>query len=124
MELDADASKRARTRGLPPPRGDDCHDRDALCRLSPPNVRCVDSRRPTAADGSGRRASSSSCGHRPQFAPDESEDSSTGAPLGLDSSTIEILHERTEGAAGRAVPGLPVDAGDPDRRAFVETFGA
>jgi LuxR family maltose regulon positive regulatory protein len=60
-----------------------------------------------------------------QFGPDESEELLNGRlALDLDADAVEILHERTEGwPAGLYLAYLSMRA-TPDRRAFVETFGA
>jgi len=60
-----------------------------------------------------------------QFAPDESEELLNGSlALRLDAEAVEILHERTEGwPAGLYLAYLSMQA-TPDRRAFVDTFGA
>jgi LuxR family maltose regulon positive regulatory protein len=60
-----------------------------------------------------------------QFAPDESEEFLNEClTLGLDPDAVGILHERTEGwPAGLYLAYLSIRA-SPDRRSFVETFGA
>jgi LuxR family maltose regulon positive regulatory protein len=60
-----------------------------------------------------------------QFAPDESEELLNGSlALRLDPDAVDILHERTEGwPAGLYLAYLSMQA-TPDRRAFVDTFGA
>ena len=60
-----------------------------------------------------------------QFAPDESEELlNDRLDLHLDPASVEILHDRTEGwPAGLYLAFLSMQA-TPDRRAFVETFGA
>jgi LuxR family transcriptional regulator, maltose regulon positive regulatory protein len=109
---------------------DDCHDTVMrFVELSPPNVQVAISTRVDPPLPIARlRAAGELLELRAtdlQFALDESEEFlNRGLSLGLDSSTIEILHERTEGwPAGLYLAYLSMRASS-DRRAFVETFGA
>jgi LuxR family maltose regulon positive regulatory protein len=109
---------------------DDCH--DSLMRfveLAPGNVQVVISTRTDPPLPMARlRAAGELLELRAtdlQFGPDESEDFlNRSLDLRLDGEAVRILHERTEGwPAGLYLAYLSMRAA-PDRRAFVETFGA
>jgi LuxR family transcriptional regulator, maltose regulon positive regulatory protein len=109
---------------------DECHDSVMrFVELSPPNLQiAIASRTDPPFPVARLRAIGELLELRPtdlQFAPDESEELlNDRLDLQLDQESVEILHDRTEGwPAGLYLAYLSMQA-TPDRRAFVDSFGA
>jgi ATP/maltotriose-dependent transcriptional regulator MalT len=109
---------------------DDCHDSVMrFVELSPPNLQvAIASRSDPPFPVARLRAIGELLELRAtdlQFAPDESEELlNDRLELNLEPDSVEILHDRTEGwPAGLYLAYLSMQT-TPDRRAFVETFGA